>query len=77
MFRLVMPFNIVLFAYCHGFIANKAMWYAVDFNKKILQPPFVLENTFLFVHLSTFRIHGAKLGCVKRVCKNVTNFETA
>ena len=54
MLPLVMQLNIVLFAYCDGFIADNAMWYVVDFSFKIFQSLFVVERTLLLVCLRRF-----------------------
>ena len=60
MLRLVMPLYIVLFAYCDGFKADKAMWYVVDLSENIYKSPFDVEHTLLLVHLASFRIHGVE-----------------
>ena len=76
MLRLVMPLNIVYFAYCDGFKADKAMWYVVDFSEKVIQPSFVVKHTLFLVHHASFRIHGVesqKIRCVKQS----TNVEAA
>ena len=58
MLRLVM--YIVLFAFCDGFIADKAMWYVVDLSERIFQSSFVVEHTLPLVHLESFFIHGVE-----------------
>ena len=57
MLRLVMLLNIVLFACCDGFIADRALWYVVELSDEIFISSFVVEHALHLVHLASFRIH--------------------